>query len=153
MDIQNYAVGWDSPAEWKEVPHGPQTLFLYTNNDKLLLRGSVNQVYSEVNPTPDLDARSLAEYYIASTRENMPGWTAEHVGEQPAADATWHLVRRETKDFKILIGYAVKGNTTVIVSLSGRGPSSLAVEPELDSFRTFLKSIRLTEQEIPPGRL
>jgi hypothetical protein len=146
--IYNYKIGYTSPEGYKAITHGPQALFLYRNLDnRLLLRGSVNQVYSDVNPTPELQTEGIAQYYLDRTAENQPGWTGTKMDLVEGQDANFRLIRRENKSKCVITAFAVKGNTTVLVSLSGNDKEVKSIDTELPHFRDYLKSIRLNERK------
>ncbi len=147
--VLNYAISYPVPDDWKEMHHSPQTLFLFRNNKThLLLRGAVNQIISEINPSPELQADQLADYYMASTAENMPEWTGHKIGRVKAHDTTFSLIRRERKEKVVVTAYAVKGNTTFMVTLSANAGEMKDVEPTMESFRSFVSQIRLTEKDM-----
>src|SRR5579862_8668800 len=61
----NFVLNYSNPAGWKPAPHGPETLFRFIDpKTHLVLRGAVNQVISESNPTPELDTDGIAQYYV-----------------------------------------------------------------------------------------
>jgi len=144
-DSSNYKVVYAPPSGWKAVPHGPQTLFLYKNpTSGVLLRGSVNQIIADVNPTPELDTDGIARYYVDRTHDNMPEWTAELGEKVDAHNTSFQIIDREKKDKAVMTAYAVKGNTTLLVSLSGNGgKGKTAVFSTMPEFKTYLSTIAL----------
>lgn len=148
MDNANYRVQWEQPTGWKEEQHGPQTLFLYRANSGVLLRGAVNQIVAEYNPTPELHTDALADYYIDRTHENMPDWSAKKLGWVDAGNTRFRLIWRERKDKTVVTAYAVKGNTTLMVSLSGNGKEKGAVERQLRDFERYISTISLQQENM-----
>ncbi len=146
----NYVLGFPQPPKgWKEIPHGPQTLFLYRQADtRVLINGGINQMVAEANPTPELGTEQLADRLIEMTRRNMPGWAAEKMGEVTADGAKFRLVRRSQKLLTVITAFAVRGNTTILISLSGRDTHVSDVEKDMDQFRQFLSSVKLTRTDL-----
>lgn len=148
--VKNYAIGGcPVPVGWKTLPHGPQTLFKYEDpKTNLVIRGATNQMVSDVNPTPELDTDGIAHYYIDRTEESMPNWTATVVGTVPGKDTPFQLIRRGTKDRVIVTAYAVRGNTTVLISLIGMAKAKDVVDSNMAMFDTFLGKVSLTEKDM-----
>jgi len=139
----NFTVSYPRPSDgWISLPHGPQTLFLYGNEKKgLLMRGSVNQMISDVNPTPDLDRDNLAKLMIDNTHDNMRGWTADMMDKVDAKDISFRLVRRSENHHVVLTAFAVKGNTTALISLSARNKNADQVDKSTSDFEKFLATV------------
>lgn len=147
--ILNYKVVFGQPSGWDAIDHSPQALFLYRNKtNHLLLRGAVNQIIADENPTPELDAAGLAEYYIEATRENMKDWTAQKLQSIECKDVTYSLIRRERKGKCVVTAYAVKGNTTLLISLSGDDSQVRSIDPTLPEFEDYLRQIHLQQQDM-----
>ncbi|MDX2065257.1 MAG: hypothetical protein SFX74_05890 [Fimbriimonadaceae bacterium] len=142
-DTRNYRIVWKQPSGSKAMPHGPQTLFLYRNEKHgYLLRGAQNQIVAEVNPTPDLDSKRLAQYYIDRTDENLKEWTAVDIGKSPGKNVNFHLIHRKRKDKTVVTAFGVSGNTTLIVSLSSTEPTRPEIsEARIAEFRDYLATI------------
>jgi hypothetical protein len=135
-------------AGWKEVPHGPQTLFLYRDpKTGLLLRGAVNQIIADVNPTPELHTDGIAQHFIDRTKENMPDWNvAKAYGDVAGADGMrFRLIRRERPGKCVITAFAVKGNTTLIVSLSANGEEIAEIDSVFPQFQQVLAGMTLTK--------
>lgn len=145
----NFTLSYPPAATgWKAMRHGPQTLFLYGNTAKgLLLRGAVNQVISNVNPTPDLDRDNLAKLMVDNTHDNMPGWTASVEDAVQANGTSFRLVRRSEHKHVVVTAFAVKGNTTVLISLSGRDKYASQVDRDMDEFHRFISKLTLTKAD------
>lgn len=149
IDTQNYDVLNEKPENWKVLPATMMTEFLYQSPDEdAFIRGSLQQTYSAINPTPDQTARSLAEYYVSTTRANLEGWTAEVYDEVQSADTTWVIARRRRPDRTLYNAFASKGNTTLIVTLYGTGKDADSVSRYVPMFKQFLSDARLVKQ--PP---
>ncbi|MFQ3588403.1 MAG: hypothetical protein SNJ74_10015 [Fimbriimonadaceae bacterium] len=149
IDNQNYDVLYEKPENWNVLPVSMMAEFLYQSPERnAFIRGSFQQTYSSINPTPDQTARSLAEYYVATTRENLDGWTAEIYDEVEGADTNWVIARRRRSDRTLYNAFASKGNTTLVVTLYGTGEDADSVKQYLPMFKQFLSEIRLVTQ--PP---
>jgi hypothetical protein len=146
---KNYVLAFAKPDGWRAEGHGPQTLFKYQDpKSDLILRGAVNQVISEVNPTPDLDTDGIAQFYVDRTTDNMPTWTAEKLGKVDAGGTSFELVRRATNDRVVVTAYAVKGNTTVLVSLFGKDGAMKRVDPGIPDFKSYLATLSIHEKDL-----
>ncbi|HEY0867806.1 MAG TPA: hypothetical protein VGE01_10520 [Fimbriimonas sp.] len=149
-DNRNFKVVYEKPTGWKELPHGPQTLFLFQEpRTGVLLRGAVNQIVADVNPTPELDTDGIAQYYVDRTHENMKDWQAKMGEKVKAKDGEFRIIERERKDKKVVTAYAVKGNTTLLVSISGGPEAKVEVDRKMPEFKEYLSSIGLVETYIP----
>jgi hypothetical protein len=148
--IINFQPSYALPAGWVKVPHGPTTLFKFAEpKTKLVLRGSVNQVISDVNPTPDWDTDGIANFYVDRTKESMPAWTAEVLRKYDNPTGTeFEVIRRSTKDRIVVTAYAVKGNTTLLITLFGKNHSMQFVDGNMDKLYSFLDTVALTEKDM-----
>ncbi len=146
---ENFDIAYPAAkGAWKALPHGPQTLFLYGDKAKgLLIRGAVNQMISSENPTPDLDRDNLAQLMVDNTHDNMPGWTAAVADTVEAKGTSFRLVRRSERKHVVVTAFAVRGNTTVLISLSGRNDHAADVDRHLGEFRQFLADVTLTKAD------
>jgi hypothetical protein len=146
---KNYEVAYTLPAGWKVGVHGPETKFrLIDPKTDLVLRGEVNQVIDENNPTPDLDTKGIANYYLQRTQENMPEWKAEDLGTVAGDGTDFELIRRSTKKKVVVSAFASKGNTTVIVTLFGQQKAAGMVDSHMDYLSSFLKTVSLHEKDM-----
>jgi hypothetical protein len=133
---------------WQVRPHGPQTYFLYAQPQKgLLLRGSVNQMVDDINPTPDLNRDGLAHLMVDNTLDNMPGWTAVVEDTVDGKGTSFRIVRRSEKKHVVVTAFAVRGNTTLLVSLSGRDGNADQVDKDMTEFRSFLSNVGMTKAD------
>jgi len=144
--IALYDIDYPGYRDWKEIPGGPYSLFKFVPKDgsKIRIQGSVNRVEAEVNPTPELDTQGIAQYYIDSTRKNMPGWKAEHLGKVRAENVEFAVIRRENKVRRVVSGFAVKGNTTLIVTMTAGVENMQKVQDQVDEFQDYLSKFRFT---------
>ena len=141
-DVRNFAIGYEKPSGWEPEDHAPQTLFLYRHpKSNLLLRGAQSQVVSNVNPTPELNGEGIANFYVETTRSNQENWTAKLHSRIPTDAVEFHLIDRGTKGKRVISAFGVKGNTTLIVSLSGNGDEVKEMDAAIPDFTAFLKSI------------
>jgi hypothetical protein len=147
--VKNFEIGHERLTGWKAVPHGPQTLFLYRDpQTKLLLRGAVNQVVSEFNPTPELKTEELAQFFIDRTVENQPDWKATKLESVEAKGTSFRMIRREKKDKCVVTAVAVRGNTTLLVSLSGNAKELKDIDRTMPAFKGFLAAVSMTEKDL-----
>lgn len=145
-DTRNFAVTVHHPKGWQREPQGLQTLFLYRDKkSNLLIRGAQNQVVSDINPTPELHTKGIAQYYIDVTHENLKGWTAEMLETVPGNGIDFQLIRRTREGKEVVSAFAVKGNTTLVVSLSGNDNEVKSIPATLPAFREFLTGIEFRE--------
>lgn len=139
---ENFELGFRKPAGYRELWHGPQALFVFQDPATgLRYRGSVNQVVADFNPTPSLTSDKLAEQMVSNTEANMPGWKGA-VLDSVATDAVdWRLVRREGPGRCVVSAFGVRGNTTAMVSLVGRGKEIDQIVAHMPVFRRFLRTL------------
>ncbi|HWD37488.1 MAG TPA: hypothetical protein VG944_01450 [Fimbriimonas sp.] len=148
-DSKNFQPHFVIPGSWKAMPHGPQTLFKYQDpSNRLIFRGAVNQIISPVNPTPELDTDGIAQFYIDRTEQSMPGWTAAKAGVVNAKGLKFDLIRRERQDRIVVTAYAVRGNTTLLITLFGLGKAKPFVDSNMPEFQNFLQSFSLNEKDM-----
>jgi len=149
VDARNYTVTYESPKNWKKMPKGPQTLFLYKDpKSGLLLRGAQNQVIAELNPTPELDGPGLVSYYLERTETSLKGWTAKALDSVDGINVKFHLLRRERQGKVVLSAFGVRGNTTFIVTLSGNDEEAKQIDDYGMKFlRDYLGTIEFSQAE------
>lgn len=147
---KNYAIGFPQPpVGWVAIPHGPQSLFMYRNlKSNALIRGGVNQIISDFNPTPGLGTNGIAQYYIDRTKENMPDWVAQKLGMVDAKNTSFRLIKRQRKGKVVVTAFSVKGNTTVLVTLASDENREDTVAPQMKLFSTFLSQISLNQKDM-----
>lgn len=145
----NYRIEYPTPDGWQPIQHSPQSLFLFQyKRTKLLLRGATSQIVADVNPEPEMDAAALANFYIDRTQENMPDWKAQALDTVEAPDTIFSLIRRTREGKAVVTAYAVKGNTTLMITLSGNGDEVRDLEVAMPELRQFLKQVRLVEEDM-----
>jgi len=144
-----YGVEYSKPAGWKEGVPGPFTLFIFRHPEgKGTIRGSINEVHANVNPTPELDTNGIADHFIDITKNNMPQWKATRLEDIRGRAERFSLIRRARDDRTIYTAYCSKGNTTVVVSLSGIGKQAKGVDDLLPDFRKLVASFRLVPKNL-----
>ena len=123
--VKNFKPVFAAPVGWVNEPHGPTTLFKFADpSTKLVLRGAVNQMISDYNPTPDLDTAGIAKFYLERTKQSMPDWTGKDLGDYSTHKGnSYEVIRRATKDRVVVTAYWVRGNTTLLISLFGKDKS------------------------------
>ncbi len=140
--IALYDIVYPTFLDWKKSKYNPYVLFGFQHPAQpIRIQGSVNQVESEVNPTPDLHTDGIAQYYIDRTRENMPGWKAKQIGDVEAKGVRFRVIERESPVRRVVSGFAVKGNTTLIVSMTAGVEGMNGVPKLLPQFQDYLARI------------
>jgi hypothetical protein len=143
--VANFKLGYSMPDGWVERQHSPQALFLYMDpKTKVSIRGAASQVIAEFNPTPELDRDGLTKQFAEVTVDNL-GWKAEILDTVDFKGGSYRLIRRETVDRTIVTGIAVKGNTTILITLSGIGEARHKIDQHMPGFRDYLASTSLTK--------
>lgn len=144
-----YGVEYAKPAGWNEGVPGPFTLFVFRHPEgKGTIRGSINEVHANVNPTPELDTNGIADHFVDITKSNMPQWKALRLDDINGRQERFSLIRRSRDDRTIYTAYCTKGNTTVVVSLSGIGKAAKTVDDALPDFRKLVASFRLVPKNL-----
>ena len=148
----NFNVKFPNPTKgWVSRPHSPEFLFMYEDAKRgLTLRGAVNQMVSDINPTPDLDRDHVAQLIVDNTLSNMPGWTAEVKDIVQSQGTSFRLVRRTQQALVIVTAFAVEGNTTLLVSLSARDKQKGEVDKDMPEFHDFISQIKLIKADSLP---
>jgi hypothetical protein len=151
---ENYAIDFPtSITGWKVLPKSPESLFLFENPQKhYLLRGSVSQVISDVNPTPELTTDTMAQFYIDRTHENMKDWTAERESDVKASNVRFSVIQRQRKSRVVITAFTVKGNTTLMVSLSSDTATPQGKADALNDLDGYIKHISLNFEDIGGGK-
>lgn len=141
----NFKLGYVLPQGWKELPHSPQTLFFCVDPaSDVKLRGAVNQIVADYNPTPELDRDGLTQQFADITTDNL-GWKAKILDTVDFDGGSYRLIRRETVDRVVISAIAVRGNTTVMMGLSGIGKAKTHVDGQLPFFRKYLATTSLAK--------
>lgn len=145
VDFRNYEVGYTKLAGWKELPHSPNTLLLLQDpKTKTLLRCAATQIVSETNPEPDMDAINIVKRVVSNARENQPEWKTDHLEKFHNGKVHFELFKKTGKNKTIVGAMAVRGNTTVLVSISNTGEQAKKMaQGSYESLLEFLSSIDL----------
>lgn len=149
-DAANYQLSFTLPSGWKARPVTPGMAFIYENKQShLSMRGAINNVISESNPTPELDASALIQRYQTITSENLTGWHYKLLDPVQAHGAEFQLIRRWTEDRCVVSAVAVRGNTTVIIALVGLHKFVPRVDEGMPAFRDYLANLSLVRYTFP----
>jgi len=142
QNTRNYSLNFVQPVGWKVLPHSPEALFLFQDpQTKLLMRGAMNDVVADYNPTPDLDRDGTAQWLLDVTSKNLKGWTGEMLDTIDANGVSFRLVKRWTNEKCVISAIGVRGNTTVVVTLSADKGQIDKIDPSLPKFRTYLAGL------------
>lgn len=141
--VLNYKLAYTMPKGWTAIHHSPTTLFAYKNGDGVVIKGGHTQIVSDENPTPDLDRDHLSEQFAEVTRDNL-GWKATMGDVISFPGGTYRLVRREGGDRTIISAVAVRGNTTILISMAGIGKAKSHVDEDMPIYKDFLEHSSLT---------
>lgn len=143
-DASNYEVSYESPANWKSLPHSPMTRYLYKHPSKeIFMRGFVHQVEFGYNPTPELDTDGLAKYYLATTEANQKDWTAEKLPDVERNGNRFSVIKRARDGKTVITAFLAKGNTTYGVTMYGNGKDAGNLDVAMDEFKALLGSTSL----------
>ena len=146
-DNSVYRITYTKPSGWREVPPGPFTLFVFKESaGRGTMRASINEVQSEMNPTPELDTAGIADRYVEVTAENMPDWKAERMDDIHTPTENFSLIKRTRFDRTVYTAFCAKGNTTVVVSLAGFGKQVATLDNLLPDFQKLVSSFRFTHK-------
>ncbi|RYG49465.1 hypothetical protein EON79_01150 [bacterium] len=144
-----YKIGWDKPSGWQDMPHSPQSLFLFRHpQTNLLIRGASSQVIADHNPTPELDSDGLANYYLQTTVQNMPEWKGEKIAGEKGDGVPFSLIRRRRDGKTVVSAFGVRGNTTLVVTLSANGKEQTEVDSAEKVFRESLRNISFQKMNL-----
>lgn len=144
-DTGNYEVVYDAPSGWKKLPPKPLVNFIYQEpKTKMLIRGSINNVVAEHVALPELNTNGLAKHFIEITETNLPGWKARVVKDLTSESGErFRIVRRSRNDRCIVTAMTVRGNATVMVTLSAFGSQQANIDELMPKFEQFLTTVRL----------
>lgn len=146
----NFKLIYGTPIGWKAEPHSPQALFLFRDpRTNLLIRGAMSDIVSEINPTPDLDRDGTAQWMLDVTSQNLHGWSGKMLDTVPADGGSFRLIRRATIDKTVISAVAVRGNTTIVVTLSADKPELTKIDKKLPAFRTYLAGLAFQRYVYP----
>lgn len=147
-DHRNYEVLFQIPSGWKELPRNPNTLLLARNPNSLeVLRCSATQIVDEINPEPDVDTAKMVEQVVQNARENQPEWKTERLKPYSNGKVDFELYRKTNQGKTVVAAMAVRGNTTLLVSVSNTGAAAKALLDSHASLLAFLDSVDLRETD------
>lgn len=147
-DNRNYDILYAKPIGWKELPHNPNTLLLMRHpRTKALVRCAATQVVSESNPEPDMDTDNLVQRVVSNAQQSQAAeWKTESLNDIDTGKVRFGLFRKMNHNKTIIGAISVRGNTTLLVSISntGEGAKELAAG-RMDDFLAFLKTFDMRE--------
>jgi hypothetical protein len=145
-DFRNYEVKFQKLGTWKELPHNPNTLLLMFNpKTNALIRCSATQVVDDSNPEPDMDTENIVKRVVDNAQQNQAEWKTEQWRHFDNGRVDFSLFRKTNSRKTIIGAMAVRGNTTMIASISnsGSGAKALLEDAGLKDFYNFLSSVDL----------
>lgn len=149
-DAKNYQLVFDLPDGWKKMPLTPGMAFIFQNKaSHISMRGAVNNMVAEYNPTPDMDAQAIIGQYVTITEQNLTGWHYQMLQPVLAHGTEFKLIRRWTDTRCVVSAVAVQGNTTVIIALVGADKYKSHVDEGMDDFRNYLATLSLKPYQFP----
>jgi len=147
-DNRNYEIIYAKPIGWTELPHNPNTLLLMRHpKTNALVRCAATQVVSASNPEPDMDTDNLVKRVVSNAKESQAAeWTTETLEDVDTGKMRFGIFRKTRKNKTIVGAISVRGNTTLLVSISntGQGAKDLAAG-KMDDFLAFLKTFDMRE--------
>lgn len=147
-DYRNYEVFFQVPAGWEELPKNPNTLLLARDPKSLdLLRCSATQIVDDSNPEPDIDTVRMVDRVVQLAQENQPEWTTERLKPYSNGKVAFELFRKTNAEKTVVGAMAVRGNTTLVVSMSNTGKGAKALAGSYAPLLAFLDSIDLRETD------
>ncbi|MBN9503706.1 MAG: hypothetical protein BGO01_05040 [Armatimonadetes bacterium 55-13] len=146
-DYRNYEILYAVPKEWKLLPHNPSTLLLAQHpKTQAIIRCSTTQIVASANPEPDVDTEGTIRNVVRTARRNQPEWKTDELEKHPAQNFDFGMYRKVQPGHTIVGAMCVKGNTTLLVTISSRGPAAItAAEGELNEFLAFLNTFEMRE--------
>jgi hypothetical protein len=140
----NYQLVYKMPNGWQPMPVTPGMMFVYKNKaTQVSMRGAVNNMICDVNPTPDMDAEAIMSQYVSVTKDNLKGWHYARLDPVKANGVEFQLIRRWTADRCVVSAVGVRGNTTVIIALVGDHQNVPHVDQGMPDFRNYLANLTL----------
>lgn len=147
-DHRNYEVTFEMPKGWKELPRNPNTLLLARNPDnRALLRCSATQVVSDFNPEPEMDSKNLVAHVVETAQRKQPEWITDRLESYHNGRISFEIFRKSNANKTIQVAMAVRGNTTVVVSVSQPGNALKASKAISGALLSFLDSVDLTQTD------
>ena len=140
-DFRNYEVIYTKPAGWREIPKNPNTLLLVRHpQTQDLIRCSETQVVADHNPEPDVDTEAIVQRTVLNAQSNQPEWKTSRLPAYDNGRIEFQLFRKRSANKTIVIAMAVKGNTTLLASISNTGPRAAVLAKDYRPFLDFLAS-------------
>jgi hypothetical protein len=144
LSIANYDLEYATFIDWKSIPHSPYLLFTFKHpSADIRLMGGTNQIVSESNPTPEMDTDGIAKHYLEVTKSNFKGWKASELQDAMGPDLRFSMIRRESGARAVINCFAVRGNTTVLVSLTASNEAIPLIDAFMPQVREYLASMKL----------
>jgi len=144
LEVANYDLEYTPFLDWKPVSHSPYLLFSYKHPQAdIRIMGGTNQIVSEENPTPEMDTDGIAKHYLDVTKQNFKGWTANKMDDTTGEDLRFTMIRRETGARAVVNCFSVRGNTTVLVSLTASDEAIPLINEFLPKVRGYLATMKL----------
>lgn len=144
-DFRNYEVLFEVPKGWTELPKNPNTLLLIKHpKSQDLLRCSATQVVSEFNPEPDVDTMRMVNRVVLNAQENQPNWKTVRLKPFDNGKMGFELFQKTNEQKTIVVAMSVRGNTTVLVSVSNTGAGAKLLAENHDPLLDFLANMDLT---------
>jgi hypothetical protein len=144
-----FSIQYEKPSGWEEEVPGPFTLFIFRHPKGLgTLRASINEVHAAVNPTPDLDTEGLAQHFLEVTEQNLPGWKAERLDDLHSGPERFSFIRRQGSGRVVYTAFCAKGNTTLLVSLTGEEKNEAGIETLVPVLKQIVQSVRFVPKQI-----
>jgi hypothetical protein len=144
-DNLNYEPSFRQLDGWKDLPHNPNTLALYLDpKTNAMLRASATQIVSDFNPEPDVDTKEMVRRVVENAQKNQPEYKTTRLKSYDNGRVVFEMFHKTNASKTIVGAMAVRGNTTLLVSISntGEGGKRLA-EGEIKPLLAFLDTFDL----------
>lgn len=143
-DAANYGVRFNLIDGWDAQPKEPYILFIFKNRQTgAKITGAANQVVFKYNPTPELATDEVANRLVEATETNMrkQGWRGVRRADLELSSGRFAVVDRTGPARRIVTAYQVRGNTTLLVSLSAETAKSNLIERHWPDFVRLLDGL------------
>lgn len=145
--VATYTISLETPPGWSPRKHSAVHLFEFVKNGQpLTLKAEASQFQFDQNPTPQIHAADLAQGYVITNNATRSEWNAERLGEVQARGAEFFLARRHLGDDNVIVGFAIKGNTSVVVLVSGKIGEG-KVPAAIEEFKQNLANVQFTPEK------
>jgi hypothetical protein len=143
-DFRNYEVVFIKPSGWMEIPKNPNTLLLVRHpQTQDLIRCSETQVVADHNPEPDVDTEAIVKRTVSNAQSNQPEWKTSRLPAYDNGRVQFELFCKRGANKTIVIAMAVRGNTTLLASISNTGARAAVLERDYRPFLDFLATFDL----------